>query len=328
MAKTYAEYLANRKKNNSGSNATSNSGATSSYSDYLKRRDATTDQLSKDVTELNSAIESMMNGWQDSYTMAQNKSKLSSMVSRLSSTKDYVNSNADSYEDASAYIKSLDEYSSYYSKVLEAFDEYAKEYKKYKNADDYSEALEKYNANVKEREEALALDLGTAEVEIKELEDLNKKASDSAKNYNEAYGAYKRGGLSDADAERLAKMAVANKGATEDELLKESGYGSITELQAAITKKKVKFNTAKRLQGNKALVDNAVNSPDFEFYAQKGADIKNPTVKEAEGWLTIGNYHVGGAEVGNIVTYSRDKDKEIGVGGTNDVTMSGKSSTV
>ena len=45
---------------------------------------------------------------------------------------------------------------------------------------------------------------------------------------------------------------------------------------------------------------------DFEEYSQKGASIENPSFREANGWLQIGNWRPFGEDIGNIVTFSRD----------------------
>lgn len=50
---------------------------------------------------------------------------------------------------------------------------------------------------------------------------------------------------------------------------------------------------------------------DFEEYSKKGAEIENPTMSEAEGFIIIGDKHIGGKDVGNEVTYSRDNWEDI-----------------
>lgn len=50
---------------------------------------------------------------------------------------------------------------------------------------------------------------------------------------------------------------------------------------------------------------------DFVSFSEQGAAIKNPTVKEAEGWLNLFGKRFGAEDVGNIVTYSRDNINEI-----------------
>ena len=50
---------------------------------------------------------------------------------------------------------------------------------------------------------------------------------------------------------------------------------------------------------------------DFEEYSKKGAEIENPTMSEAEGFIIIGDKHISGKDVGNEVTYSRDNWEDI-----------------
>ena len=50
---------------------------------------------------------------------------------------------------------------------------------------------------------------------------------------------------------------------------------------------------------------------DFEEYSQKGASIENPSFREANGWLQIGNWRPFGEDIGNIVTFSRDNIDDI-----------------
>ena len=67
------------------------------------------------------------------------------------------------------------------------------------------------------------------------------------------------------------------------------------------------------------------NSSDYEKYSKQGATIENPTMKEAQGWMSFGDFHLGGKKVGNIVTYSRDNANEIAMGELNLSNMVGKS---
>ena len=52
---------------------------------------------------------------------------------------------------------------------------------------------------------------------------------------------------------------------------------------------------------------------DFKEYSQKGANIENPSYREAEGWFSVGNWRPFGKvdEIGNIVTFSRDNIDDI-----------------
>ena len=73
----------------------------------------------------------------------------------------------------------------------------------------------------------------------------------------------------------------------------------------------------KKTQLGKDLYDKATSAEDFNKYAGIGAAIKNPTMKEVEGWMSVGKFRVGGKDVGNIVTYSRDHNAELRMGAAN-----------
>lgn len=68
-----------------------------------------------------------------------------------------------------------------------------------------------------------------------------------------------------------------------------------------------------------------VDAPDYADYSARGAAIKNPTMSEAERGITIFGKQIGGADVGNIVTYSRDNYQQIGMGEANGSSVVGKS---
>lgn len=67
------------------------------------------------------------------------------------------------------------------------------------------------------------------------------------------------------------------------------------------------------------------DSSDYDKYSKQGAAIKNPTLKEAEGRANIFGKAIGGKEVGNIVTYSRENAAYIAMGEVNGSRMVGKS---
>ncbi len=56
---------------------------------------------------------------------------------------------------------------------------------------------------------------------------------------------------------------------------------------------------------------------DYKEYSQKGASIENPSMKDAEGAITIFGNRIGGEDIGNIVTYSRDNEFELRMGAVN-----------
>ena len=68
-----------------------------------------------------------------------------------------------------------------------------------------------------------------------------------------------------------------------------------------------------------------LSAPDYKDYSSRGAAIKNPTMAAAERGITIFGKQIGGADVGNIVTYSRDNYQQIGMGEANGSSVVGKS---
>ena len=64
---------------------------------------------------------------------------------------------------------------------------------------------------------------------------------------------------------------------------------------------------------------------DYAHYSAKGASIKNPTMAEAEKGITVFGKQIGGADVGNIVTYSRGNYQSIGMSEANKSSVVGKS---
>ena len=101
-------------------------------------------------------------------------------------------------------------------------------------------------------------------------------------------------------------------------------YGiSYEDAKRQLSEKKAYYTLAERVQKAAELASvSDINSenydPEFEKYAQIGADIKNPTAMEAESGVYIFGHRVGGdAEVGNIVTYSRENAEEMAFGELN-----------
>lgn len=88
------------------------------------------------------------------------------------------------------------------------------------------------------------------------------------------------------------------------------------------------YERANRIETTQAIFDKYgkyYNSPDFEEYSKQGAAIKNPTMKEAEGWASFFGHRLGAEDAGNIVTYSRDNADYIVMGELNGSKMVGKS---
>lgn len=90
-----------------------------------------------------------------------------------------------------------------------------------------------------------------------------------------------------------------------DAQLKEYGVNGENVSEYITTQNKYIMD-AERKQTAYKWVNDATTAEDFEEYSKKGASIQNPTRKEAEGWATVFGKVIGGKDIGNIVTYSRD----------------------
>lgn len=236
----------------------------------------------------------------------------------------YYNANKDKIDTDSynSMIGYLDDFDRNSSNIQKFYSNNADFYSQWKTEDDYNKAVE----SQKIREEMLSFDLDAGNKEIENLKMLSEMPTNASKgkinlSYNEYYNAYKRAGYGDAKAKELANNAVNNNNKINSNIdaeiagyLEGTGYKSLQELNDTIAKKSAYYNRAKLLQENEKLKNDAINASDFKEYSQKGDSIVNPSQKEAEGWFNIGNIHVGGADVGNIVTYSRDNYAGIRMG--------------
>lgn len=140
MAKTFSEYLANKKKQEE-----TEGSQQKTFSDYKAQRDLGTN-FGGDVESVNNAITSMRSEWQDATTMSANRSALADIANRVTTARNYVANNRDMFSDTSEYEKALgdlDALSSQYSNALKEVDTYQNIYRHYKNAEEYKAKLEK-----------------------------------------------------------------------------------------------------------------------------------------------------------------------------------------
>ncbi len=54
-----------------------------------------------------------------------------------------------------------------------------------------------------------------------------------------------------------------------------------------------------------------LSAPDFAYYSELGANIENPTYREADGYANIFGWRPGAKDINNIVTFSRDNWEKI-----------------
>lgn len=253
-------------------------------------------------------------------------SAYSSRISELLSQADSYRKQYAGNEDAISYINSIVSALSSGKQNSSSVSQY---YSKWSTEDEYNQDIESW----KEYTAKSNFDLEAGKVE---LDNLTAQADDAAnlswqisqlstniqtkKNKLRGFGRY------DANAIALEKEIAADEKRL-SELKKQYAdtYGDSTpdQLKAAVTEKTTFYNTARFIQEGQRLANEALNAPDFEEYAAKGAAIENPTQNEAEGAAYIFGWRPGSKEVGNIVTYSRENAAGIAMGGANGSTMVG-----
>ena len=170
-----------------------------------------------------------------------------------------------------------------------------------------------YNKAVKENEERTAklnYDTTAGAAELRQMQDLYDKAL-AIEPWYISYSTNPEA-WSNEDPQVKSNLAIYNE-------IKQK-YGSLAALKKTLSDKKDYLNSAAELQraakwqgaGDET---SEYYDPDFAKYAAEGAAIKNPSPKDAEGWLQIGKLRFGDEEVGNIVTYSRDNYTEMAMAG-------------
>ena len=108
--------------------------------------------------------------------------------------------------------------------------------------------------------------------------------------------------------------ASAQEAATKDAWAKEYGYGSWKDAQ-----NRYDILKAETGQMEKELRYGYLSEePDYKYFSALGSSAKNPAMDEVEKW-------VGGADVANIVTYSRENADKIAMGESNNSRMEGRS---
>ena len=233
----------------------------------------------------------------------------SNFDTEANSIRSYLETNSDEFD--SDWLKNtlsaLSEAQKYQDNILAG----TKSLNDYWTQWDSETSYNKWVTNMKDREAKLNYDLRAGAADISRLETIQSNASAIMKRITELENTLEERRKY---AMRMGTTTLIDSSKEEAELsaLKaeyESKYKNIDldSLGAEINDKKAYYTLAERLQNAEALINNAMNAPNFETYAAKGAAIENPTPKEAESGIYIFGNKVGKkVEVGNIVTYSRD----------------------
>ena len=236
--------------------------------------------------------------------------RLNDLKKRRDAISMYLKGNKDKFDEEfyNTFTADLDLYGSAFEEYQSAFKSASDFYSQFDTEQDYND----YVAAEEDRKQKLSFDLSAGK---KELDDLYAQRDEARQIQNRINGLEWQ--VNEGDGSEATQMALEKLRAQ----LKQYG-----DLDSTITQKEQYYNEAKRLQSGEKLKADAVNAADFEEFAKKGADIKNPTMAEAERGFQVFGWKPFAEQVGNEVTYSRENYEELGLAemmGT--VGMEGKS---
>ena len=236
--------------------------------------------------------------------------RLNDLKKRRDAISMYLKGNKDKFDEEfyNTFTSDLDLYGSAFEEYQSAFKSTRDFYSQFDTEQDYND----YVAAEEDRKQKLSFDLSAGK---KELDDLYAKRDEARQIQNRINGLEWQ--VNEGDGSEATQMALEKLRAQLNQ------YG---DLDSIITQKEQYYNQAKHLQSGEKLKADAVNAADFEEFAKKGADIKNPTMEEAERGFQVFGWKPFAEQVGNEVTYSRENYEELGLAemmGT--VGMEGKS---
>ena len=236
--------------------------------------------------------------------------RLNDLKKRRDAISMYLKGNKDKFDEEfyNTFTSDLDLYGSAFEEYQSAFKSTSDFYSQFDTEQDYND----YVAAEEDRKQKLSFDLSAGK---KELDDLYAQRDEARQIQNRINGLEWQ--VNEGDGSEATQMALEKMRAQ----LKQYG-----DLDSTITQKEQYYNEAKRLQSGEKLKSDAVNAADFEEFAKKGADIKNPTMAEAERGFQVFGWKPFAEQVGNEVTYSRENYDELALAemmGT--VGMEGKS---
>ena len=236
--------------------------------------------------------------------------RLNDLKKRRDAISMYLKGNKDKFDEEfyNTFTSDLDLYGSAFEEYQSAFKSTSDFYSQFDTEQDYND----YVAAEEDRKQKLSFDLSAGK---KELDDLYAQRDEARQIQNRINGLEWQ--VNEGDGSEATQMALEKMRAQ----LKQYG-----DLDSTITQKEQYYNEAKRLQSGEKLKADAVNAADFEEFAKKGADIKNPTMAEAERGFQVFGWKPFAEQVGNEVTYSRENYDELALAemmGT--VGMEGKS---
>ena len=236
--------------------------------------------------------------------------RLNDLKKRRDAISMYLKGNKDKFDEEfyNTFTADLDLYGSAFEEYQSAFKSTSDFYSQFDTEQDYND----YVAAEEDRKQKLSFDLSAGK---KELDDLYAQRDEARQIQNRINGLEWQ--VNEGDGSEATQMALEKL---------QAQLKQYDDLDSTITQKEQYYNEAKRLQSGEKLKADAVNAADFEEFAKKGADIKNPTMAEAERGFQVFGWKPFAEQVGNEVTYSRENYEELGLAemmGT--VGMEGKS---
>ena len=223
--------------------------------------------------------------------------RLNDLKKRRDAISMYLKSNKDKFDEEfyNTFTSDLDLYGSAFEEYQSAFKSTSDFYSQFDTEQDYND----YVAAEEDRKQKMSFDLIAGK---KELDDLYAQRDEARQIQNRINGLEWQ--VNEGDGSEATQMALEKL---------QAQLKQYDDLDSTITQKEQYYNEAKRLQSGEKLKADAVNAADFEEFAQKGADIKNPTMEEAERGFQVFGWKPFSEQVGNEVTYSRENYEELGL---------------
>ena len=295
-----------------------------------------------DLSSMSKILMETSNGWQTPETMKNTRLSVESMQSRLSAYKDYQrlfgNKDTKSIEDLQHAMRTS----------LDNWDNLSNDYAKYKNADAYNaekDALKSLysmsSKDIQTKMDSINDIYNTANILKNKASGLQFQANKDKINVgaNPKTSITSILGLEQPDNKTTIQNIMGldtaeTKAITPDDIitaeneykeyLKSVGYKSLEDIENA--KKGVAYTTAdgqnitwkslydtkKHKEDTEALYKEISSREDFEKYKNEGANIENPTYKEAEKGVSIFGWKPFAEDVENPVEYSIDNAAYIG----------------
>ena len=246
---------------------------------------------------VNETVELLNSGkYLDSKTLKKHKDRLEQYKSDVEYLNEIQKLTSNDYDESS-----YSETSKWLEDFTKTFNERESVFSKFKNELEYNDAVKIGELHNMPSADILP-HLNNPEVEAKKKSlasrqaELEKQLRELGASGNKGVGAQKKQAISK-ELNDIRKQI--------QDLDKTNGIAYTTSGGQNITWKSL-YDQKKQEEDFNSLYNGLSSAEDWEESVTKAANIKNPTLEEAEGEFKIGKWRPFGEEVGNIVTYSRD----------------------